>query len=114
MREFVEGSGIYKIPMEDLPAEAWFVRDPHMKRRKTWLDVGDRAERPPLLHICERELDRDVEDPMWFIVTSAVRWNSYHGHYQCEGCKTTWGSEDTDGLKAIWSDGLGSGDEGLA
>ena len=114
MNEYVAGSGIYKLYVDELPEDAWFLRDPHTEVEENWLGAGKEPGPPPLLHICEKELDKDIDTPMWFLITSRVRWDSYHGYYKCEGCKEIWDRNNIPGLRAIWSDGLGTGYEGLA
>ena len=104
MVERIDGSGIYKSPGKELPKDAWFVRDPNLR---------DNEGVRPLLHICEQDLD--TGDPStWVILTERVRWDFTHGRYYCTGCGEIWDSKDENGLRAIWSDGLGTGDEGLA
>jgi len=106
MKEFIVGSGVYKVSVKDLPQEAWFVRDPELYEDE---DVS------PLLHICEKDLDPTPGcEPTWVIMTEEVKWDFFHGHYYCKGCRQTWDENDEAGLKAIWSDGLGTGDEGQA
>jgi hypothetical protein len=104
MKEWIEGSGVYRVPVEELPKDAWFVRDP--KRYEN-------EEVQPLLHICEQDLDTG-DTTTWLILTARVRWDFHRGLYYCTGCKKTWNSTNENGLRAIWSDGLGTGDEGLA
>jgi hypothetical protein len=103
MKEWIEGSGVYKVAVSALPAHAWFVRDPEMY---------DDAKLAPLLHICEKDLDPASAEPTWCILTDEVKWDFFHGRYFCRGCKKSWGKNDEAGLRAIWSDGLGTGDEG--
>jgi hypothetical protein len=105
MNEWIEGSGVYKVLVSDLPEDALFVRDP-----KAYATDGV----PPLLHICEKDLDTASIKPTWMILTDVVRWDHYHGYYFCTGCKEQWDSDNEAGLKAIWSDGLGTGDEAQA
>ena len=105
MKEWIAGSGVYKVKVSQLPAEALFVRDPEMYEDE---------EVSPLLHICEQDLDPASAIPTWVILTEEVRWDAYYGRYFCKGCKETWDASDEDGLRAIWSDVLGTGDEGQA
>jgi hypothetical protein len=92
MKEFVEGSGsgVYIIDASKMPKDALFLRDPAMKSDE---DLG------PLLHICEKGLSQG-EYTM--------------GHYKCGECKEVWDASDESGLRAIWSDGYGTGDEAQA
>jgi hypothetical protein len=103
MREFVEGSGsgVYIIEASMLPKDVLFLRDPALKNDE---GLG------PLLHICEKGLSHGE----YTILTGVVRWDFCQGHYRCEECKETWDASDEDGLRAIWSDGYGTGDEGQA
>jgi hypothetical protein len=105
IKEWIEGSGVYKVSAAELPESAWFVRDP---------GACEDGESPPLLHICEKDLDPHGAEPMWLIMTEKVVWDFYHGYYFCQGCKQTWDENDEAGLRAIWSDGLGTGAEGTA
>lgn len=104
-RELVEGSGIYLVPVEKLPRGSWFLRDPQLKTNE---DLG------PLLHICEKDLDTQIKEPTWMVITGVVRWDSFYGQYYCGECKEAWDQENEAGLRAIWSDGYGTGDEGQA
>lgn len=101
--EYLEGSGVYRVPLAQVGPKTWFVRDP---KKST---PGKMA---PLLHICEREEERRSYPPMLVITTDPVRWDFVKGHYYCTGCKQTW--SDETGLRAIWEDGFGTGDEALA
>ncbi len=101
IKEFLDGSGVYTAPASQISAKTWFIRDP--KRHADGVVS-------PLLHICERELDPDVAVPTYVLTTAVVRWDFFHGRYWCKGCKKEWNKEV--GLRAIWSDGLGTGDEG--
>lgn len=105
MREFIEGSGVYVVPVSKLPADSRFLRDPNL--------CGD-EDLGPLLHICEQDLDPAAAVPSWMILTDEVKWDFYHGFYFCKGCKELWDEDDEEGLRAIWSDGYGTGDEGHA
>jgi len=103
IREALDGSGIYRVPCSQVGPKTWFVRDP--KKSKD-------GEVAPLLHICDRDTDPNAATPTLVIMTDPVRWDSFHGHYYCTGCKQTW--KDEVGLRAIWEDGYGTGDEGRA
>ncbi len=105
IEEFLEGTGVYKVSVALLPATTIFMRDPALHENN---NLG------PLLHICEKDLDPSESNPTWMLMTEHVRWDFYHGHYQCMGCKEIWDRENEGGLKAIWSDGFGTGDEGHA
>lgn len=100
IQEYLEGSGIYTVPKSQIAEKTWFVRDPKMGKSN---EVG------PLLHICNREDERGSYPPMLVIMTDVVRWDFWVGHYYCTGCKETW--SDEEGLRAIWEDGYGTGDE---
>ena len=104
-RELVEGSGIYLVPVEKLPKGSLFLRDPE---QRTTMGLG------PLLHICEKDIDTQIREPTWVVITGVVRWDSYYGRYACRECKEAWDKNDEAGLCAIWSDGYGTGDEGQA
>lgn len=103
IREFLDGSGVYSVPLSQVGPNVWFVRDP---KKSTIEKVA------PLLHICEREVDLRTSPQMLTITTDPVRWDFHRGCYYCTGCKQTW--KDEAGLRAIWEDGFGTGDEALA
>ena len=105
IREFLEGSGVYTVPAHEISDSVIFIRDP---KDCTDEEVG------PLLHICENVLDPDIAIPTRVLTTEVIRWDFYHGHYYCLGCKEIWDRNDEAGLRAIWSDGYGTGDEGQA
>ena len=94
-------SGVYVIDARKLPEHVLFLRDPALREDD---NLG------PLLHVCEkRRMGAD-----YTILTGAVRWDFFYGYYICEECSDTWDEEDEIGLRAIWSDGYGTGDEGQA
>jgi len=103
IKEFVEGSGVYVVPVAELPLTAWFIRD------KSKVVAGELA---PLLHVCERDLDPDCHEPTYVVTTGVMRWDTMNGYYRCQGCKKRWQTEEE--LKAVWEDGLGTGDEAHA
>jgi hypothetical protein len=98
-------SGVYTAPVKSISKNVWFMRDP---------EGGDDEEVGPLLHICEKNIDPDVHEPTYVLITGVVKWDFAKGHYWCLGCKKTWDRDNELGLRAIWSDGFGSGDEGQA
>ena len=95
IQEWIEGSGIYKVSLDTLGPQTWFLR----KR-----DIDGEAQ--PLLHICDK--DKDPAGLMWVCMTGVMRWSNV-GHYYCTECKETFQSEDE--LAAVWEDGKGTGDE---
>ena len=95
------GSGVYVLDRGALPDHVLFLRDPELREDD---NLG------PLLHICEKGLTGGE----YTILTGEVRWDSFHGYYMCQECSDTWDAEDEEGLRAIWSDGYGTGDEGRA
>jgi hypothetical protein len=103
LKEWIEGSGVYSIPAEDLPEEAWFIRDPQSNRP---------GQPGPLMHICTRDIDPGFTDESYVITTGHVRWNQVQGYYMCLGCSDKF--EDEEHLRGIWEDGLGTGDEAHA
>ena len=104
IKEFLKEAGLYTVPAIQLPETAWFVRDPKIMREK--------GTPGPLLHICERDrVEVDGAD-VYMIITEEVKWDSFYGYYECKGCHQKWASEE--GLRAIWEDGYGTGDEGTA
>jgi hypothetical protein len=104
MKEWIEGSGIYKVSARQLPDTAWFVRDTNLVQE---------GEFAPLLHICEKDLDpAAVKEPTYVIMTEEVIWDGYNGWYYCKGCKQKWQTEEE--LRAVWEDGLGTGYEAQA
>jgi hypothetical protein len=106
IEDLLENVGVYKVQAKDMPDSVWFVREPYGKEDRKDGDMG------PLLHICERDIERGSEPPMVVIMTDVVKWDFFYGHYYCTGCKETWDEKDDAGLRAIWSDGFGTGDEG--
>ena len=105
IQEYIEGSGVYIVPLKELPPCVLFIRDP---KGSTTNEMG------PLLHICKKEIDPAIAEPTLVLETARVTWDFYYGFYLCTGCKKTWDRDDEDGLRAIWSDGYGTGDEGQA
>ena len=105
IEEYREGTGVYTVPASQISDNVLFIRDP---KKHTDEEIA------PLLHICHKEIDPERELPTYVLETEVVRWDFYHGFYYCQGCNETWDRDDRDGLMAIWSDGYGTGDEGLA
>ncbi len=111
LKEFVEGSGVYHILASELPLTAWFIRD--TRGKGSTLEIGNEKWKfYPLLHVCERDLDPDCHTPTYVVSTGLMRWDTMQGYYHCLGCKKRWRTEAE--LKAVWEDGLGTGDEGHA
>ena len=102
MREFIQGSesGVYVIDADMLPEHVLFIRDPALQT-----DEG----MGPLLHTCEKGQAEGSSE--YTILTGVVRWDTFHGYYYCQECRAIWDRDDKDGLRAIWSDGFGTGDE---
>ena len=95
--EFVEGSGIYKIPKSQLPELIQFIRED---------DKEGKVQ--PLLHVCERDLD-PYEGTMYIVMCEEIRWDHMYGHYKCPGCKKTFYTKEE--LALVWADGKGTGAE---
>jgi len=105
MKEFSDESGVYSVPVEDLPESVWFLRN---KIKSKDGKLGK------LLHVCERDIDPQSEVPFYVVLAGMVRWDSFRGKYWCEVCKDEWGADDDEHLRAIWEDGDGIGVEGHA
>jgi hypothetical protein len=95
IQEWIEGSGIYKVSLNALGPNTWFLRK---------LDVDGEAQ--PLLHICDK--DKDPSGEVWVCMTGVVHWSNA-GHYYCTECKQTFSTAEE--LASVWSDGKGTGDE---
>ena len=103
LKEWVEGSGVYTVPVDTLHDEAWFIRDPKLLKDG---EIG------PLMHICTRDIDPGFEEDMYVISTGHVRWNQIQGYYMCLACKEKFTDEEQ--LRGVWEDGFGTGDEAHA
>ena len=95
IREWVHGSGIYKVSADLIEPYDWFIRSD---------DVDGEVQ--PLLHICDKDIDPTGH--VYVCMTGTVRW-SIMGYYWCIDCKQTFFSEDE--LACVWADGKGTGDE---
>jgi hypothetical protein len=103
IKEYVAGSGIFSVPVSQLPRSAWFVRNTSDSKE---------GELDPLLHVCERDIDPGMREPTYVVMTGVVTWDQINGHYYCQACKHAFRSEEE--LEAVWEDGLGTGAEGQA
>jgi hypothetical protein len=99
--EVMHESGIYRVPVEDLPEWQVFIRE------------DDRhGEARPLLHVCERELLARENNTHYACITGRTVWNSFYGRYECIECEKKFTSDEE--LKMVWMDGKGTGYEGHA
>ena len=97
LKEFLKGSGIYKVPRTTLQKAGPFIR----------ADDED-GKTQPLLHVCERDID-PFDPRIVVIMCGEMRWDTLYGHYRCQGCKKTFFTEEE--LGQVWSDGKGTGAE---
>jgi len=101
LTEIADGTGLYKIPKEDLSDDQQFIRAD---------DVNGEVQ--PLLHICVLE-DMTRETGEYYACKAGrVIWRNCHGHYECFECNETF-KTDKD-MCEIWADGKGTGYEGTA
>ena len=99
--EMLDGTGVYKVPVEDLPDWLQFIR------------CDDKEGRvQPLLHVCEREVLQKESGHFFVCITGRVFWNWFYGRYECLECKNHF--QTNQELCNIWSDGKGTGAEGHA
>ncbi len=99
--EMLDGTGVYKVPIEDLPDWLQFIRCNDKK-----------GEVQPLLHVCEREVLQKESGHFFVCVTGRTFWNWFYGRYECMECKKYFQSDEE--LCNVWYDGKGTGVEGTA
>ncbi len=99
--EFLEGTGVWKVAIEDLPEWQIFIRDDDKKN-----------EIQPLLHVCEREILKKESGQFYACVCGRVFWNWFLGQYECLECNSEFDTDEE--LKMVWTDGKGTGVEGHA
>jgi hypothetical protein len=99
--EFLDDTGIYKVPTEWLPEWMIFIRC-----------EDEKDEVQPLLHICEREILTKESGQFFACITGRVFWNWFRGRYECRECKDEFSSDEE--LQMVWADGKGTGIEGTA
>jgi hypothetical protein len=99
--EFLEGTGVWKVPVEELPDEKLFIRD-----------EDKNGKEQPLLHVCEREILTKENGQFFACITGRTFWNWFHGRYECMECKCEFNTDEE--LVAVWEDGKGTGVEGTA
>ena len=101
IKEFNEGTGVWKVRYEDLPEWQFFIR------------ADNKAyEVQPLLHVCEREILRTGAEPFYACITGQVFWSWFRGQYECNECRGEFNTNEE--LRLIWADGKGTGEEGHA
>ena len=99
--ELLDGTGVYKVPVEELPKWQIFIRCD---------DKGYEVQ--PLLHVCEREALQREAGQFFACITGRVFWNWFRGQYECLECKSEFNTNEE--LQLVWMDGKGTGAEGTA
>jgi hypothetical protein len=99
--EFFEGTGVWKVAIDDLPEWGMFIR------------ADDKnGDVQPLLHVCEREILTKENGHFYACITGRTFWNWFRGQYECMECKSEFNTDEE--INLVWADGKGTGAEGHA